>query len=58
MAGQTGADVERVEAIKQRCPSLFVEMDPGWLLTIITRPQLNVASDIPIWILPNLHTPY
>ncbi|OWF49926.1 probable phytanoyl-CoA dioxygenase [Mizuhopecten yessoensis] len=29
IAGQTGADLERVHAIQQKCPPVYVEMEPG-----------------------------
>lgn len=29
VAGQTGADVERVKEIEKVCPMEFVEMEPG-----------------------------
>lgn len=31
VAGQTGADVERVKEIEKVCPMEFVEMEPGML---------------------------
>lgn len=32
VAGQTGADVERVKEIEKVCPMVYVEMEPGMLI--------------------------
>lgn len=29
VGGQVGADIERVEALREACPHAYVEMEPG-----------------------------
>ncbi|MCA9135081.1 MAG: phytanoyl-CoA dioxygenase family protein, partial [Planctomycetales bacterium] len=50
--GQTGADMERVEAALERLPLIYVEMEPGTALffhgNLLHRSDKN-TSDTPRW---------
>ena len=35
--GQWGADPDRVEALKARCPLLYLEMEPGKTMLLLFR---------------------